>query len=100
MAVLQTIAAKEDFIVQLNGDYNLPFDELEITQAGKSGDVIAVGEGVGILAEDKEAGAKRVRVMVRGNPTTVNAQALNFGEGDVAGGTTILASKGIIVVNQ
>ena len=101
MAVLQTIAAKEDFIVQLNGDYNLPFDELEITQAGKSGDVIAVGEGVGILAEDKEAGAKRVRVMVRGNPTTVNAQALDFGGVEyVESSTAYLATQGIIVVNQ
>ena len=43
MAVLATIGTKEDFIVQMNGDYNVAFDELNVTVAGNSGDVIAVG---------------------------------------------------------
>ena len=100
MAIIQTIGNKEDFLVQMNGDYNVPFDELEVTVAGVSGEIITVGDGFGILAADKEAGAERVRVLVRGNPTTVNAKALTYGANDVATTNAALASQGIIVVNQ
>ena len=100
MAVLATISTQEDFIVQMNGDYNVAFDELSVTEAGKSGDVIAVGSAFGILAKDKVAGAAFVRVMVRGNPTTVNAQALDFKALDVDATITALASQNIIVVNK
>ena len=100
MAVLATVSTQEDFIVQMNGDYNVAFDELSITVAGKSGDVIAVGSSYGILAKDKGVGASMVRVMVRGNPTTVNARALDFKALNVATTTTALATLGIIVVNK
>lgn len=100
MAILATINPKEDFIVQMNGDYNVAFDEVEITVAGKSGDVIAVGDTFGILAEDKEAGAKRVRVLVRGNPTTVNGKALNYTVGEEQPLVESLADQNIIVVNR
>lgn len=100
MAVLATVNSKESFIVQMNGDYNVAFDELNVTVAGNSGDVIAVGSGFGILAETKDATAKIVRVLVRGNPTTVNAKAINFKALNVATTTTALASQGIIVVNK
>lgn len=99
MAVLATIKPKEDFIVQINGDYNVPFDEIVATAAGASGDVIAVGTKFGILAEDAVIG-KSVRVMVRGNPTTVDMQALNFGALVVADTEAALAEQGIIVVNK
>ena len=100
MAVLTTIGNKENFIVQMNGDYNVAFDFMNVTVAGNSGDVIAVGTGFGILAETKDANAKIVRVMVRGTPTTVNAKALNFKALNVATTTTALANQGIIVVNK
>ena len=100
MAVLTTIGNKEDFIVQMNGDYNVAFDELSVAVAGNSGDVIAIGGKFGILAETKDATAKMVRVMVRGNPTTVNAKAINFKALNVATTTTALANQGIIVVNN
>lgn len=100
MAILATIGTKEDFIVQMNGDYNVPFDEVNVTVAGNSGDVIAIGNKFGILAETKDATAKIVRVMVRGNPTTVNAKAINFKALDVATTTVALANQGIIVVNN
>ena len=101
MAVLATIGNKEDFIVQMNGDYNVTFDELNVTVAGNSGDVIAFAVGgFGILAETKDATPKIVRVLVRGNPTTVNAKALNFKALNVATTITALASQGIIVVNK
>ena len=100
MTVLTTVNTQEDFIVQMNGDYNTAFDEVSITVAGKSGDVIAVGSSYGILAKDKGVGASMVRVMVRGNPTTVNARALDFKALNVATTTTALATLGIIVVNK
>lgn len=100
MTVLATVSTQEDFIVQMNGDYNTAFDEVSITVAGKSGDVIAVGGAYGILAKDKGVGASFVRVMVRGNPTTVNAQALDFKALDVNATIKALASQNIIVVNK
>ena len=100
MAVLATVNTQENFIVQMNGDYNTAFDEVSITVAGKSGDVIAIGSSFGILAKDKGVGASMVRVMVRGNPTTVNARALDFKALNVATTTTALASQNIIVVNK
>ena len=100
MAILETVATKEDFLVQVNGDYNVPYDQVSVTAAGASGDVIAVGSKLGILAEAKGAGAKVVRVLVRGNPTTVNAKALNFGTLVVADTVALLAAQGILVVNK
>lgn len=100
MAILNTVTPKEDFLVQMNGDYNVPFDEMEVTVAGIAGEVITVGDGFGILADAKEEGAQRVRVLVRGNPTSVNAQALTYGANDVATTDVALAEQGIIVVNK
>lgn len=100
MAILNTVTPKEDFLVQMNGDYNVPFDEMEVTVAGVAGEVITVGDGFGILADAKEEGAQRVRVLVRGNPTTVNAQALTYGSNPVEATDTALAEQGIIVVNK
>lgn len=100
MAILNTVTPKEDFLVQMNGDYNVPFDEMEVTVAGVAGEVITVGDGFGILADSKEEGAQRVRVLVRGNPTTVNAQALTYGSNPVEATDTALAEQGIIVVNK
>lgn len=100
MAILNTVTPKEDFLVQMNGDYNVPFDEMEVTVAGVAGEIITVGDGFGILADAKEEGAQRVRVLVRGNPTSVNAQALTYGANPVEATDTALAEQGIIVVNK
>lgn len=97
MAVVATVGNKEDFIVQMNGDYNVPFDELELEADVESGEVIAVGAGFGIAAADGALG-DWARVMVRGNPTTVNAQAL-VGYVELTH-YEALASVGIIVVNK
>lgn len=97
MAVIATVGNKEDFIVQMNGDYNVPFDEMELADDAVAGEVIAVGAGFGIVAADGKAG-EMARVMVRGNPTTVNAQAL---VGYVAAThEEALAEAGIVVVNK
>jgi hypothetical protein len=107
MTVVATVNQQEAFLVQLNGDYNVPFDEVTVTVAGAlpAGTVLATLAAaaidadtavVGILAQDKAAGSQRCRVMVRGNPSTVNAQAIS-----VKSATIIAALKDldIIVVN-
>lgn len=105
MAIVNTVTPREGFIVQMGGDYNLPFDEVEVngtfasgtilenatTEAGADSDTI-----LGILAEDVD-GQGYARVMVRGNPTSVNAQALpNYD----AAMKPMLEKIGIIVVND
>lgn len=111
MAVIATIAAQEDFIVQMNGDYNVPFDQRVLTAPAESGELIMLGvgmaEGFGIvstavvptaLVDGKWPVGTEVRVMVRGNPTTVNARAL---VGYVpATHDAALAEAGIVVVNK
>ena len=101
MAILATISAQEDFIVQMNGDYNVAFDEVSVSVSGVAGQVIEVNGTYGILAKDKpEATAEVVRVLVRGNPTTVNAQALTWGSLEQATVEAALDAQGIIVVNK
>lgn len=97
MAVIATSKPQEDFIVQINGDYNVPFSEETAAAALVSGQVIAWKESFAIAAKAAAIG-DRVRLMVRGNPTTVNAQAL---VGYVAAThKDALEEKGIIVVNE
>lgn len=97
MAVIATSKPKEDFIVQINGEYGIPFDEQVLADAVVSGQVIANGAGFAIAAEAGALGEHK-RVMVRGNPTSVNAQALT---GYVAlTHKAALASVGILVVNE
>lgn len=91
---LQDVKAKEDFIVQVNGEYNIVFDELAAEADCVAGEVVTVGAGFGIASTDAKEG-EIVRIMVRGNPSTVNAQALTaLGEN-----TAALAAQGILVVN-
>lgn len=108
MAVIATQKPQEDFIVQINGDYNVPFDEVALTVAAESGEVVANGDsfaivGTAVAGSVKNAAGKyaigtRVRLMTRGNPTTVNAKALI---GYVAAThDEEFAAKGIIVVNK
>lgn len=109
MATIQTgVKGKEGFLVQMNGDYNLPFDEVEVTGTFSSGTILenattAVSatstEVLGIVAEDVD-GTASVRVMVRGNPTTVNAQELVYGAAVEADVDALLEAKGIVVVNK
>lgn len=89
MATLATIKRPEEFIVQMNGDYNICFDTIVVTVAGAlvagtvlkdaataaiAGDTVVIG----ILAEDKAAGAStRCRVMTRGNPSLIDSTKLS-----------------------
>lgn len=96
MGKIATVTPREDFIVQMNGDYNIVFDELK-TEAKVAANTYVEVLG-GITAKAAEAG-EFVRVMVRGNPTTVNAQRVDLGS-DAEAAKTALAAKGIIVVNE
>ena len=110
MANIQTVKNKEGFLVQMNGDYNVPFDEIEVTGTFKAGDVLedastkvsdttSAGDVLGILAEDVE-GSGWARVMVRGNPSTVNAQELDVDTATAADIYADLEDAGIVVVNK
>ena len=104
MATLATIKQPEDFIVQMNGDYDICFDTVAVTVAGAlvAGTVLKTAAAVaiaadtavmGILAEDKPAGAARVRVMTRGNPTLIDSGKLSVSSVTVQ---AALEAKGLI----
>ena len=105
MANLSTIKRPEEFIVQMNGDYNVCFDTVVVTVAAAlpagavlkttAAAAIAADTAVlGILAEDKPAGAStRCRVMVRGNPTLIDSTKLSVSSATVQ---AALEAKGLI----
>ena len=104
MSLITTIKAPEQFILQVNGDYNVLFDNVTVTVAGAlpAGTVLkdaatasaaADTTVLGILAEAKAAGAQRVRVMTRGNPTLVDAAQLSVSSATVV---AALGAKGIV----
>lgn len=102
---------KDGFLVTVNGDYHLPFSEVVFTADTdlKAGTVLESATAVvsatstqvlGILAEDMKSGeSKLVRVMVRGNPSTVDAQKLVTGDAVQVDVIEMLGAKGIVVVN-
>lgn len=111
MSVVATVNKPDQFLVQINGSVRMIADEVSVTvstalPAGTiledAGNVVdsSSTEVLGILAEDKGTGTQVVRVITRGNPTSVNAQDLNYGTGVVATIDGLLADKGIIVVNK
>lgn len=104
MATLATIKRPEEFIMQVNGDYNICFDTVAVTVAGalvagtvlKDAGTAAVAADtavLGILAEDKPAGAASVRVMTRGNPTLVDSAKLSVSSATVK---AALEAKGLV----
>ena len=104
MPTLATIKRPEEFIIQLNGDYNICFDTVAVTVAGalvagtvlKDAATAAVAGDtavLGILAEDKPAGAARVRVMTRGNPTLIDGAKLSVSSATVQ---AALEAKGLV----
>ena len=105
MSLITTINAPEQFILQVNGDYNVLFDTVVVTVAGalpagtvlKTAAAAAVAADtvsvLGVLAEDKAAGTQRVRVMTRGNPTLVDNSQLSVASASVK---DALEVKGIV----
>lgn len=96
MAKTVTVKAKEDFIVQMNGDYNIVFGEFEAPKALVSGEVASV-DGVWFIAAADAAEGEWVRGLCRGNPTTVNARALTGLS--ASGAQAALEAQGIVFVD-
>lgn len=108
MSKIKTVDPKGDFWMVHCTDYDIQFTSVEVTVAGKSGDILEdaatkVGadsaEVLGILAEDTD-GTGFVRVMVRGNPSQVNGKELNYNGATEATVNDLLAEKGIVVTNN
>ena len=104
MPLITTIKAPEQFILQINGEYDTLFDTVVVTVAGAlpagtvlrnaaTAAVVADTAVLGVLAEDKAAGTQRVRVMARGNPTIVDAAQLSVSSATVV---AALEAKGIV----
>lgn len=111
MSVVATVNKPDQFLVQINGSVRMIADEVTVTVSGElaAGTILESATAVvdaestevfGILAEDKPEGTAVVRVITRGNPTSVNAQDLGYGTGVVATIDGLLAEKDIIVVNK
>lgn len=77
MAILETVKQPEQWIVEVNGSYDICFAEHTLVAAAVDGQVITDAvEGIdGIVSGGGEIG-DRVRVMVRGNPSKVDASQL------------------------
>lgn len=107
MPKVATIKAPEQFIVHCN-DYDIQFDAVAVTVAGVSGDILESAsakvsslstEVLGILAEDTD-GTGKVRVLVRGNPSSVDREKLGYGDAVESSVDALLNAKGIVVVNN
>lgn len=96
MAKTVTVKSQEDFIVQMNGDYNVVFSEFVAPKALVSGEV-AQASGVWFIAAAPAASGAWVRGMSRGNPTTVNARALTGLTAE--GAKAALEAQGIVFVD-
>ena len=106
MATITTVKAPEQFIVGINGDYNVCFESITVTVADalpsgtvlKDADTVAVStdtDSIGILADDKPAGTQIVRVMVRGNPSLIDPAQLSVTSATIQ---AALEAKGMIYV--
>ena len=104
MANLATFKRPGEFIMQMGGDYDICFDTVAVTVAGalavgtvlKTAAAVAVAADtavLGILVEDKPAGAARVRVMIRGNPTLIDGAKLSVSSATVQ---AALEAKGLV----
>lgn len=86
MALIQTVKPAEQWLVEVNGSYDICFAEVQLSADAVDGEVIAEG----IVSKGGVSG-DYVRVMTRGNPSKVDASQLT---GDVSG----LAAKDILAV--
>ena len=106
MATLATVKAPEQFIVDVNGDYNICFESITVTVDGAlasgtplkdaaTASIAADTVVLGILADDKAAGTQKVRVMVRGNPSLIDPAGLAVTSATIQ---AALEAKGMIYV--
>lgn len=74
MPILETVKQPEQWIVEVNGGYDILFAEVTATANVVDGQVITAPVD-GIVSGGALLG-ERVRVMVRGNPSKVDASQL------------------------
>lgn len=86
--ILETVKQPEQWIVEVNGGYDICFTEVTLAAAAVDGQVITTPVN-GIVSGGGALGAK-VRVMVRGNPSKVKASELT--------GSTAGLDKSIVLV--
>ena len=104
MSVITTVTAPEQFIIEVNGDYNILFESVTCTVAGAlasgtplkdaaTASIAADTVVLGVLADAKPAGTAIVRVMVRGNPTLIDSGKLAVTSATIQ---AALEAKGIV----
>lgn len=74
MAILETVKQPEQWVVEINGGYDICFAEVTLAADAVDGEVISAPVD-GIVSGGGKSG-ERVRVMVRGNPSKVKASEL------------------------
>lgn len=89
MPKLETVKPAEQWLVEVNGGYDILFAEVQLAADAVDGEVIAAPVA-GIVSKGGSTG-DFVRVMVRGNPSKV---ALDLLTGDASG----LAALDILAV--
>jgi len=85
MAIIATVTAPEQWLIEVNGSYDLCFEEVTLTTDRVDGEVT----GKGIISGGGSAG-DTVRVMVRGNPSLVRESMLT--------GTTSGLDESIVLI--
>lgn len=77
MAILETVKQPEQWLVEVNGGYDILFVEHELVAKAVDGQVITTAvEGIDGIVSKGGAIGDIVRVMVRGNPSKVRASQL------------------------
>ncbi len=109
MTKINTIGPKGDTFLVHTNDYDIQFDAVDVTVAGVAGDILesvslqvssTSTSVIGILAEETDGSAGPVRVMTRGNPSSVDHQKLNYNDATEADVQGWLEEVGIVVVNK
>lgn len=72
MAIIATVTAPEQWLVEVNGSYDICFEEVTLSADAVDGEVITQG----IVSAGGSLGDV-VRVMVRGNPSKVKESMLS-----------------------
>ena len=75
--ILATVKQPEQWIVEVNGGYDICFAEHTLVAASVDGQVLTTAvEGIDGILSGAGAIGDKVRVMVRGNPSKVKASQL------------------------
>lgn len=88
MPIISVVKAPEQWLAEVNGSYNILFEAVTLAADAIDGEVITTPVN-GIVSVGGETG-DRVRVMVRGNPSTVI-------EAQLTGVTTGLDSSIVLI---